>query len=127
MLIIMFQTRPGTANGTPAFGGKRCVGDGEKQRRDHCCQHAQSRAQRILRQVTGSSETVGSCSAESGAKVSRAPLAASSRSPKTKGKATKSHRFGIRPRAVRRALPIAVPCTRAASFEPRTRSTRHCK
>jgi hypothetical protein len=51
----------------------------------------------------GSSETTGSFSAESGARVSWAPLAASSRSPKTNGKAMMSQQFGTRPRAVRLA------------------------
>jgi hypothetical protein len=37
--------------GALAFGGERPIRDGKDQRRDHCRQHAQGRAQCIFRQV----------------------------------------------------------------------------
>src|SRR6266852_843198 len=53
-----------------------------------------------------------------------APLPASNRRPMTSGKAIKSHRLGIRLRAVRLALRIALSGTGVPCECRRTRSTR---
>jgi hypothetical protein len=37
--------------GAPAFGRERPISDGKEERRDHCRQHAQGRAQRVFRQI----------------------------------------------------------------------------